>query len=212
MSRKTLLTIFALASLAAVGAYFLGREQDRIRSLYGTQPHTLTVAELAEKGYGNGIWLDLTEVELGKRFVVETRKGTQTAVWVPAFPKGQANKAKTIQVILRSTRCKTEADMQQHFAGKTSFRGAVTNPILLKPYEPYRPLLQEQYPTLALAPTIWEVDIDYTDKPSPQWAMGFYIAAAGLGVVGTLCGVGSLFGRSGGSRASGLPATDERYA
>ena len=211
MSRKGLLVVFALACLAAVGAYFLGREQDRIRSLYGAKPHTLTVAELAEKGYGDNIWLDLTEVELGKSFVVETRKGTQTAVWIPAFPRGKAGQAKTIQVILRSTRSRTEADINQRFANRTSFRGAVTNPTLLKPYEPYRPLLQQQYPKLALAPTIWEVDIDYTERPSSQWATGFYIAAVGLGVIGTLCGVGGAFGFSSGRRAANPPAADARF-
>ena len=201
MSRKSLLVVFVLACLAAVGAYFLGREQDRIRSLYGSKPHTLTVAELAEKGYGESIWLDLTEVELGKKFVVESRKGTQTAVWVPAFPKGQADKAKTIQVILRSTRAKTDDDIKQRFAGKSGFCGAVTNPILLKPYEPYRPLLQQEYPALALAPTIWEVDIDYTEKPSTNWATGFYAAAAGLAVIGMLCGLCGVLGFSSGNRA-----------
>jgi hypothetical protein len=211
MSRKGLLTVFALASLAAVGAYFLGREQDRIRSLYGTKPQTLTVAELAEKGYGDNIWLDLKEVELGKKFVREIRKGSTTAVWVPAFPKGKADQENTIRVILRSTRCKTDADINERFAGRSSFHGAVTNPILLQPYEPYRPLLQEQYPKLALAPTVWEVDIDYTDKPSTQWALGFYAAAAGLGVIGTLSGLGWAFGFSAGSRASSAPANDDRF-
>jgi hypothetical protein len=210
MSRKNLLTVFALASLAAVGAYFLGREQDRIRSLYGAKPQTLTVAELAEKGYGDNVWLDLREVEIGKKFVIETRKGSTSAVWVPAFPRGKADQEKTIRVILRSTRCKTDAEIQQRFAGQSNFRGAVTNPILLRPYEPYRPLLQQQYPSLALAPTVWEVDIDYTDKPSSQWALGFY-TAAGLGVVGALCGVGCAFASSAGSRTAKPRAGEDRF-
>jgi hypothetical protein len=202
MSRKSLFTTFALTVLAAIGAYFLGREQERIRSLYGASPHTLTVAELAEQGYGDNIWLDLTDVELGKAYVVETRKGSISAVWFPAFPKGQAAQAKSIQVVLRSTRCKSEAEIRQRFAGRSSFRGAVTNPILLKPYEPYRPLFQETYRSLALAPTVWEVDIDYTEKPSTQWATGFYAAAAGLGVIGMLCGMCGALGFSSGQRAT----------
>lgn len=182
-----------LGFLGAVGAYYLGQEQERIRSLYGAAPQTITVADLAAKGYGNNIWLDLTDVELGSRWVVQTRKGTMSAVWVPAFPKGQAGKVTTIQVILRSTKCRSDADIAQHFDGRTKFRGAVINPILLQPYEPYRPLLQQSYPSQALAPTIWEVDIDYS-KPSSQWATGFYSAAAGLALVGALGGLAGLGG------------------
>jgi hypothetical protein len=211
MSRKGLFTIFVLAVLASVGAYFLGREQERIRSLYGTSPHALTVAELAEKGYGDSIWLDLTDVELGKAYVVETRKGSIQAVWFPAFPKGKAAQVKSIQVVLRCTHCKSDAEILQRFAGRSSFRGAVTNPILLKPYEPYRPLFQEKYPSLALAPTVWEVDIDYTDKPSSKWATGFYAAAAGLGVIGTLCGIGGVLGFTPGKRPTRLPSGDPEF-
>ena len=94
-------------------------------------------------------------------------------------------------MILRSTRCKSDADIAQAFAGRTKFRGAVTNPILLTPYEPYRPLLQKTYPAQALAPTVWEVDIDYS-KPSSQWASGFYSAAVGLALVGALAGLAGL--------------------
>ncbi|HZV03822.1 MAG TPA: hypothetical protein VE999_01915 [Gemmataceae bacterium] len=201
MSRKSLFTIFVLGILGAIGAYFLGREQERIRSLYGTGPHALTVAELAEKGYGESIWLDLKDVELGKDYVVESRKGSISAVWFPAFPKGKAAQAKSIQVVLRSTRSKNDAEIRERFAGRSSFRGAVINPILLQPYEPYRPLFQQAYPSLALAPTIWEVDIDYTEKPSEKWATGFYAAAAGLGVIGMIFGFFGVLGFSSGKRA-----------
>ncbi len=190
-TQKIWLLACVLGFLGAVGAYYLGQEQERIRSLYGAAPQTISVAELAAKGYGNNVWLDLTDVELGSKSVVATRKGTMSAVWVPAFPKGQAGKATTIQVILRSTKCRSDADITEHFAGRTKFRGAVINPTLLTPYEPYRPLLQEMYPSLALAPTIWEVDIDYS-KPSPQWATGFYSAAVGLALVGALGGLAGL--------------------
>ena len=74
------------------------------------------------------------------------------AVWVPAFPRGEADKATPIQVLLRSTKSKSDADIAQHFAGRTKFRGAVINPILLKPYEPYRPLLQKTYPGRCAGP------------------------------------------------------------
>jgi len=191
-----------LGLLGAGGAYYLGKEQDRIRSLYGPAPQTLTVAELATKGYGDNVWLDLTEVELGRKSVIATRKGAMSAVWIPAFPRGEADKATPIQVILRSTKCRSDADIAQHFAGRTKFRGAVINPILLTPYEPYRPLLQQMYPARALAPTIWEVDIDYS-KPSPQWATGFYSAAVGLAFMGALTGLAGLGSfMTGGRRAS----------
>jgi hypothetical protein len=189
--------------LGAVGAYFLGKEQERIRSLFGPAPRTISVADLATKGYGDNIWLDLTDVELGSKYVVGTRKGTMSAVWFPAFPRGQGEKATTIEVILRSTRCKTDADIVQHFAGRTSFRGAVINPTLLTPFDPYRPLLQQAYPARTLAPTVWEVDIDYT-KPSTQWATGFYSAAMGLAVVGALGGLAGV-----GSFMSGPKSTEE---
>jgi hypothetical protein len=193
-SQRYLATGFVLGALAAVGAFFLGWEQDRIRSLYGPRPQTITLAELAARGYGKNVWLDLTDAEPGPSFVVESRNGSLTAVWVPAFPRGQAAQARSIQVILRSTRCKDEADIARHFEGRSKFRGSVINPVLLRPHDSYRPLLREHYPGHELPPTIWEVDIDDAGPPSPQWAAGFYAAAVGLAVVGLICGAGWLAG------------------
>jgi hypothetical protein len=180
--------------LVAVGAFFIGREQDRIRSLYGEAPQTISLAQLAEKGYGDNVWVDLTDVELVPKYVTESRKGTISAVWVAAFPKGQAEKSREIKVILRSTRCKSEGEIAQKFQPRPVYRGAVINPTLLQPHDPYRPLLQEQFPKLQLAPTIWEVDVDYLDKPSEKWAFGFYVAAAVLGLIGVICGVAGVLG------------------
>src|SRR5260370_38559613 len=107
-------------------------------------------------------------------------------VWVRAFPQGQADKEHEIKVILRSTHCKREEEIGQIFQSHASYRGAVINPILLQPYDPYRPLLQEAFPNLKLAETIWEVDIDY-HKPSEKWASGFYIATGVLAFLGSIC-------------------------
>jgi hypothetical protein len=188
-SRKVLATTAVLCLLAAVGAYFIAREQDRIRSLYGDAPQTITLAQLAEKGYGDNVWVDLTEVELLPGYVTESRKGTLWAVWVAAVPKGQPEKAREIKVILRSTQCKAEREIAEKFKPRGVYRGAVVNPTLFTPHDPYRPLLQAKFPQLRLAPTIWEVDIDYLNKPSEKWASGFYIATgvlAGIGVLGGL--------------------------
>jgi hypothetical protein len=54
--------------------------------------------------------------------------------------------------------------------------------------DPYRALLQEVFPNLKLAPTIWEVDIDY-HKPSEKWASGFHAAAGVLAFLGATCGL-----------------------
>jgi hypothetical protein len=170
-----------------VGAYFLAREQERIRSLFGDAPQQITLAELAEKGCGNNVWVDLTDVELLPHHVIQTRKGTISAVWVAALPQGQGDQAKEIKVILRSTRCRSEHEIPQKFEPRESYRGAVINPILLWPHDPYRPLLQQAFPDLKLASTIWEVDIDY-HKPSEKWSAGFDTAAACLMFVGVLCG------------------------
>ena len=200
-TQKTLLALGLNCLVAAGVAYFLAREQDRIRSLYGEQPQTISVADLAAKGYGDNVWVNLTDAEPGQTYVIQTQKGKMSAVWVPVFPKGQAKDAKRIQVILRSTRSRSDADIAQHFADKSTFQGAVINPTLLWPNEPYRALLAEKYPKAELAPTIWEVDVDYT-KPSTEWASRFYIAAAGLGVVGVVCGLAFLVGLRGRSSQS----------
>jgi hypothetical protein len=173
--------------LLAVGAYFLAREQERIRSKFGDAPQEITVAQLAEKGCGENVWVDLTDVELLPVNVIETRKGSISAVWVAALPQGQADNAQEIKVILRSTRSKNEQEIADKFQPRASYRGAVINPILLWPNDPYRPLLQQAFPNLKLAPTIWEVDIDY-DKPSEKWASGFCIAAGVLTFIGAICG------------------------
>src|SRR5262245_47356009 len=98
-SRIALATTAVLLLLAAVGAYFVAREQGRIRLLYGDAPQTITLAQLAEKGYGNNVWVDLTEVELLPGYVSESRKGALSAVWVAACAKGQAEEAREIKVI-----------------------------------------------------------------------------------------------------------------
>lgn len=199
-TQKYLLTGTVLGLLAAAGAYFLGREQDRIRSLYGDAPQKISLAQLAEKGYGDNIWVDLTDVELGQKYVTETRKGSISAVWVPAFPKGLGGKTNEIKVVLRTTRSKTDQEIAEKFKPRPAYRGAVINPILLQPHDPYRAMMQEQFPTATLAPTIWEVDIDYLDKPTPEWAAGFYTATWVLAGVGVLCGfawVASLVMRAG---------------
>jgi len=194
-SQKGLVTCCLVGILGAVGAYYLAKEQDRIRNLYGDRPQMISVADLAAKGYGDNVWVDLTDAEVGKKYVISMRKRTISAAWVPAFPRGEANNARTIKVVLRCTKCKTEEEVAQRFFGRSSFRGAVINPTLLTPHDPYRPYFQEQYPNLPLEPTVWEVDVDYTDKPSEQWAKGFYAGAAGLGVFGVICGVALLFTR-----------------
>ncbi|HWB09541.1 MAG TPA: hypothetical protein VG826_09965 [Pirellulales bacterium] len=175
--------------LLAVGAYFVAREQDRIRSLYGDAPQRISGAQLAEQGYGNNIWVELADVELLPEHVVQTRKGAISAVWFAAVPKGQAEAAREIKLVLRSTRCKSDAEIAEKFRPRDSYRGAVINPTLLQPYEPYRPLLKEAFSKLQLAPTIWEVDIDYLEKPSDKWASGFYAAAGTLAIIGAICGI-----------------------
>jgi hypothetical protein len=194
-SRKVLVTTAVLCLLAAGGGYFIAREQDRIRSLYGDAPQTITLAQLAEKGCGDNVWVDLTEVELLPGYVTESRKGTLRAVWAAAVPKGQAEKAREIKVVLRSTRCKSEQEIPEKFKRRAVYRGAVINPTLFQPHDPYRPLLQAKFPKLQLAPTIWEVDIDYLSKPSDKWASGFYTATAVLASLGVLGGLAAMFVR-----------------
>jgi len=188
-SHKGLLAASILCVLLAVAAYFLAREQERIRSKFGDAPHAISLQQLAESGYGDNVWVDLTDLELLPQFVVQTRKGSIRVAWAAAVPKGASHKAKEIKVILRTSHSKTESEIAQKFQPRASYRGAVINPLLLQPYDPYRPLLQEAFPKLKLAPTIWEVDIDY-DKPSDKWARGFQIAAAVLACVGVACGAG----------------------
>lgn len=188
-SRPGLLWASVFCLLAAVGAFFIAREQDRIRSLYGAAPQPITVAQLADQGYGDNIWVDLTDVELIPKFVTQTRKGNLSAVWVAAFPQGQADRAREIKVILRSTRCQNEAEIAQKFQPRASYRGAVINPTLLQPYTPYRSLLQDAFPDLKLAQNIWEVDIDYLDKPSAKWASRFDAATVLLACLGVFCGI-----------------------
>jgi hypothetical protein len=191
-SRSGLLWTAACCLLLAVGACFLAREQQRIRSLYGDAPQKITLEQLAEKGWGENVWVDLTDVEMLPGYVVKTRKGTVSVVWVAALPRGQAEKAQEIKVILRSTRCKSEAEIPEKFQPRASYVGAVINPTLLWPHDPYRPLLAAQFPNLKLAPTIWEVDIDYT-KPSERMATGFYIATGALAFIAFCCGAAWCF-------------------
>lgn len=184
---KGLLAASLTCGLLAAGAYFLAQEQDRIRSKFGLAPQEITVSQLAKKGYGNNVWVDLKNVELLPGYVLQTRKGNVSIAWAVAVPKGKAHKAKEIKVILRTSHSKSESEIAEKFQPRATYSGAVINPLLLQPYDPYRPLLQEAFPNLKLAPEIWEVDIDYT-KPSEKWAIGFQYAAAALTFLATACG------------------------
>jgi len=186
-SHQGLLWTGGICFLAAAGAFFLAREQERIRSLYGDAPQTISLAQLAEKGCGDNVWVDLTDVDLVPKFVVKESKGKISLVWAAAFAKGQADDAQEIKVILRSSRCRSDAEIAQKFETRESYRGAVINPILLWPHDPYRPLLKQAFPNQSLAQTIWEVDIDYVDKPTEKMALGFFIASGVLTVLGTFC-------------------------
>jgi hypothetical protein len=192
MSRKALATTAVVCLLAAGGAYFVAREQDRIRSLYGDAPQTITLAQLADNGCGDNVWVDLTDVELLPGYVTESRNGSLSAVWVAAVPKGQAGQAREIKVVLRSTRCKSEKEIPEKFKPRMAYRGAVINPTLFTPHDPYRPYLQAKYPKMQLAPTIWEVDLDYLNKPSEKWASGFYTATAVLASLGVIGGIATM--------------------
>jgi len=46
------------------------------------------IAGGTDNGYGDNVWVDLTDVELLPKRVVQTRKGTISAVWVAALPQG----------------------------------------------------------------------------------------------------------------------------
>jgi hypothetical protein len=54
-SNRGLLWAAISCLLLAVGAYFLAREQERIRSKFGDAPQAITLAQLAEKGYGDNV-------------------------------------------------------------------------------------------------------------------------------------------------------------
>lgn len=186
-AHKGLLVTSISCILLAVGADFLAREQERIRSQYGDAPQEISAAQLAENGYGNNVWVDLTNVELLPQYVMQTRKGSISAAWAAVVPQGADDKPQEIKVVLRTSHSRTETEIAQKFQPRRSYRGAVINPLLLAPYDPYRGLLQEAYPNLRLAPTIWEVDIDY-DKPSEKWAAGFHMAMKVLSFLGASCG------------------------
>src|SRR5215831_8951259 len=114
-SHKGLLVASICCVLLAVGAFFMAREQERIRSKFGDAPQKISAAQLADRGYGNNVWVDLTDVELLPQYVVQTRNGNIFAAWAAVVPKGAAQKTKEIKVILRTSHCKTESEIEQKF-------------------------------------------------------------------------------------------------
>lgn len=83
-------TNIAIVLLVAGGfALYFGYREWKLSSLAKSAPQRISMADLAARGPGDNIWVDLTDVRLVlEQTVVETKNGRTNYAWIPAVPAG----------------------------------------------------------------------------------------------------------------------------
>jgi hypothetical protein len=104
MNRKKLKALYALAMLICLGSsllvFVMAADEQRIVS--GGQPdaHNISLQTLIAEGPGSNKHLTLTDFFFGKQYVFTTKLVQFNEVYVPMFPKGQAEDARNLHLLL----------------------------------------------------------------------------------------------------------------
>lgn len=189
-AQKTFIVGCVIGLLGAGGALLLARYQQSVRTIYGAEPHQLSLATL-EQGYHGQRWVEVHSLTLGPRAVVDASGTRIDDLWVPVFPLG-AGKQAPIQTVLRSSKSHSLEEFGLRLRDRTSFRGA-----LVDESANLRQQLTASYPGQPLAAEIRELDIDFGGPSYSRWGSAIHPASGGLLVFGVICllgFVGSCFG------------------
>src|SRR5262245_61449694 len=84
--RKSFIAIGFVAGLAAMVAAVAGWQLQLLAKAGDAAPRSLTVAEMAEKGTGGNIHVELTGFKFGKPIIDKNKDDAWTAVWLPLLP------------------------------------------------------------------------------------------------------------------------------
>lgn len=172
---------------------FIGQREWRLASLAGSIPQRMTLAELADRGPGNNIFIELSDVcLLPERAIICTVShnfGPEQweYVWIPATSRerpGFAN-APPVKVIVGTNSCRDETQLDG-FCQKTTLQGLIVNETDSLNKEE-RKLLNEGLPSVDVASCyLFRVG----QKPASRTVQGFLLGGGLLVVLaGMVVGV-----------------------
>lgn len=185
--QKTLIAGCALGLLGAGAAILFAQFQNGMQARYGTEPQRLEVTELVDRGLGGKHWVELTDVQLGPRAVVGAQRGAIEAMWVPVFPE-EAPEHSPIQVVLRSSESRSLEEFGLRLRDRTTYRGEALEPTAAA--GGCRELLAASYPGHALAPQIYQIDIDFGGPSYSRWTGAVHSIGVGILVFAVVCLLG----------------------
>jgi hypothetical protein len=204
-TQKTLAFGCILGLAGAGAALVFVRYQQRMNAYYGEGPQPIAVAALAQRGLEGKHWVELTNVRLGPRAVVDAKRGSIDAVWIPVFPLGTAERT-PIHAVLRSTKSHSLEDFALRLRDRTTYRGAIHAPAAGD--SALRTQLAATYPGYPLPQQIWEVDIDFGGPRYARWTSAIHSASGGLLVFGVICLLGFVGGCFGAKEPLTAPSFD----
>lgn len=136
----------------------LAWQLDTVSAAAQPTPQTLSVAELAEKGAGDNLHVELTDLAFGKP-VVDVKEGRWLYVWVPIEPAGKGSGKPVRAVFLRTTTPKDQEQLDG-LLQQTTLRALVTTPLPANSVWKAQPTeaLRKAYPKLDAADPVFLVD------------------------------------------------------
>jgi hypothetical protein len=157
MDRTKLKGLYALAMLMCFGTgllvFIIAADEQSILS--GGQPdaNTISLQNLIAQGPGTNKHVALTDFFFGKQYVFTTQLVRFNDVYVPMFPKGQAEDPRNLHLLLwiRNERksnlplIETRQQLDEFVAGLNRESGSVTG-VLHSPPSTVRKLAAEAYP------------------------------------------------------------------
>jgi hypothetical protein len=104
----------------------------RLRARGQETPQDIRAADLAEHGPGDNVYVNVTDFQLGKDYIVEELRGQWNSVYIPVYPRspdGKVNgRAETPKIVVRTGKIRSRADVAP-FYRTTVLTGVITNSI-----------------------------------------------------------------------------------
>jgi len=155
--RKKLKALFALAMMICFGSsllvFVMAADEQSIVSGGQPQANAISLQSLITQGPGSNRHLALTDFFLGKQYVFTTSLVQFNEVYVPMFPKGEAEDARNLHVLLwiRNDRnsnqplIENQQQLDEFVDGVNRNSGSVSG-VLRSPPSSVRKLTSDAYP------------------------------------------------------------------
>jgi hypothetical protein len=182
--------IAVIGILAGPGLGYISYQRQRVLDMGKPEPHVVRVADLGKNGPGDNIHVKITDFEFGENYAYKEKAGRWTALCLAAFPKGKRGDAKSLRVVVRTTRVHDEKELRD-FAKRAEIQGVVVNSIY--EWENDKAYMQQAYPGVDTT-RVWVVQENYT-FPNQSEIKTMYIASSGIVGLAVFCGLGFFMGK-----------------